>query len=86
MPIEYENQSKEEKEQEQHMIYVALTRCLARAKGGILWLVLAAKNDFLNGRNGYRMNIENYGKMIIFRLLSLILMIWNVQKILIFDI
>ncbi|GGA47304.1 hypothetical protein [Okeania sp. KiyG1] len=46
MPIEYENQSKEEKEQEQHMIYVALTRCLARAKGGILWLVLAAKNDF----------------------------------------
>ncbi|NEO52574.1 MAG: ATP-dependent helicase [Okeania sp. SIO3B5] len=45
MPIEYEKQSKEEKEQEQHMIYVALTRCLARAKGGILWLILEEKQD-----------------------------------------
>ncbi|WP_293071219.1 hypothetical protein, partial [Okeania sp. SIO2B3] len=35
----------EEKEQEQHMIYVALTRCLARAKGGILWLILEEKQD-----------------------------------------
>ena len=45
MPIEFEKQSREERQQEQHMIYVSLTRCLARAKGGILWLVLAAKND-----------------------------------------
>ena len=26
-------------------IYVALTRCLARAKGGILWLVLEGKEE-----------------------------------------
>ena len=45
MPIEFEKQSREERQQEQHMIYVSLTRCLARAKGGILWLVLAAKGD-----------------------------------------
>ena len=45
MPIEYEKQSREERQQEQHMIYVALTRCLARAKGGILWLVLEGKKD-----------------------------------------
>ncbi len=45
MPIEFEKQSKEERQQEQHNIYVSLTRCLAKAKGGILWLVLAAKGD-----------------------------------------
>ncbi len=45
MPIEFEKQSREERQQEQHMIYVALTRCLARAKGGILWLVLEGKKD-----------------------------------------
>ncbi|MCL2931937.1 MAG: UvrD-helicase domain-containing protein [Trichodesmium sp. MAG_R03] len=45
MPIEFEKQSKEEKQQEQHMIYVALTRCLAYPKGGILWLVLENKKD-----------------------------------------
>ncbi|MDJ0510767.1 MAG: hypothetical protein QNJ64_16150 [Crocosphaera sp.] len=45
MPIKFEKQSREERQQEQHMIYVSLTRCLARAKGGILWLVLAAKDD-----------------------------------------
>ncbi|NES64045.1 MAG: ATP-dependent helicase [Okeania sp. SIO2D1] len=43
MPIEYEKQSREERQQEQHMIYVSLTRCLARAKGGILWLILGDK-------------------------------------------
>ncbi|NET14671.1 MAG: ATP-dependent helicase [Okeania sp. SIO1H6] len=43
MPIEYERQSREERQQEQHMIYVSLTRCVARAKGGILWLVLGEK-------------------------------------------
>jgi superfamily I DNA/RNA helicase len=43
MPIQYEKQSREERQQEQHMIYVSLTRCLARAKGGILWLVLGDK-------------------------------------------
>ena len=45
MPIEYEKQSREERQQEQRMIYVALTRCLARAKGGILWLVLEGKEE-----------------------------------------
>ncbi|NES64736.1 MAG: ATP-dependent helicase [Okeania sp. SIO2D1] len=45
MPIEYEKQSREERQQEQHMIYVSLTRCLARAKGGILWLVLEGKEE-----------------------------------------
>lgn len=46
MPIEFEKQSKEEKQQEQHMIYVALTRCLARANGGILWLVLGNSTNY----------------------------------------
>jgi hypothetical protein len=32
MPIEFEKQSQEERQQEQHMIYVALTRCLAVLK------------------------------------------------------
>ena len=45
MPIEYEKQSREERQQEQHMIYVSLTRCLARTKGGILWLVLEGKEE-----------------------------------------
>ncbi|MCH2047385.1 MAG: UvrD-helicase domain-containing protein [Trichodesmium sp. ALOHA_ZT_67] len=45
MPIEFEKQSTEERQQEQHNIYVALTRCLTRAKGGILWLVLEGKKD-----------------------------------------
>ena len=45
MPIKFEKQSQEEKQQEQHMIYVALTRCLARAKGGILWLVLENRKE-----------------------------------------
>ena len=45
MPIEFEKQSKEERQQEQHMIYFPLTRCLARAKSGILWLVLECKKD-----------------------------------------
>ena len=48
MPIEFEKQSKEERQQEQHNIYVALTRCLTRAKGGILWLVLEGKKDTVN--------------------------------------
>ena len=47
MPIEFEKQTKEVKQQEQHMIYIALTRCLARAKGGILWLVLEEKRERL---------------------------------------
>lgn len=46
MPIEHPKQSKEEYEQELNMIYVALTRCLARAKGGILWLVLEGNDTF----------------------------------------